>query len=315
MIAALLSPLALAAIAGSGALLLVAAALLLLHWEARQRDFAARIRQVTRPAGSEPRRASRAVQPLIQALQQLGEVLRRTTLFSAKDLLGLERAVAAAGFNPHRAVSTFLGIKLVAVLLLPVLGWFVGKLSGGGQATWLMPAAGLVLGILVPGWVVGALRRPYVAALERGLPDALDLLVVCAESGLGLDSAVERVSREMEFSNPAIAVELSLLSQELRMLPDRRDALMRLGERTGVESFQRLAATLSQTLRYGTPLAQALRVLAAEMRQERMTWMEERAARLPALLVLPLILFILPCLFIVLIGPSAIRIVEQMSGR
>jgi tight adherence protein C len=126
---------------------------------------------------------------------------------------------------------------------------------------------------------------------------------------------VERVSREMEFSNPAIAVELSLLSQELRMLPDRRDALMRLGERTGVESFQRLAATLSQTLRYGTPLAQALRVLAAEMRQERMTWMEERAARLPALLVLPLILFILPCLFIVLIGPSAIRIVEQMSGR
>ncbi|WP_161600997.1 type II secretion system F family protein [Teichococcus oryzae] len=156
---------------------------------------------------------------------------------------------------------------------------------------------------------MAALRRPYVAALSSGLPDALDLLVVCAESGLGLDSAVERVAREMEFSNPAIALELSLLAQELRMLPDRSAALMRLGERTGIESFQRLSATLSQTLRYGTPLAQALRVLAGEMRQERMIRLEERAARLPALLVLPLILFILPCLFIVLIGPSAIRLI------
>ena len=98
------------------------------------------------------------------------------------------------------------------------------------------------------------------------------------------------------------------------MLPDRSAALMRLGERTGIESFQRLSATLSQTLRYGTPLAQALRVLAGEMRQERMIRLEERAARLPALLVLPLILFILPCLFIVLIGPSAIRLIAQFSG-
>ncbi|MFH5925632.1 type II secretion system F family protein [Roseomonas xinghualingensis] len=310
-----LPPIVLAGIAGAGTLLLSLAAVFLLHREARQRDFSARIRQVTRPSVAGPRPASHALRPLIQALQRLGEVLRRTALFSERDLLGLERAVAAAGFNPHRAVSTFLGIKLVALLLLPVLGWFAAKLAGGGQGTLLFPAAGVVLGILVPGWVVRALRGPYVTALERGLPDALDLLVVCAESGLGLDSAVERVAREMEFSSPAIAVELALLSQELRMLPDRRDALARLGERTGVESFQRLSATLSQTIRYGTPLSQALRVLAAEMRQERMIRMEERAARLPALLVLPLVLFILPCLFIVLIGPSAIRIIEQMSGH
>jgi tight adherence protein C len=309
-----LSPVALAAIAGGGALLLAAVAALLLHAEARQRDFAVRIRQVTRPSTtSSARRTARGMHPFGLALQRLGEALRRTALFSAKDIVELERAVAAAGFNPHRAVSTFLGAKLVTVILLPVLGWFVGEIAGG-QMRWLLPAVGVVLGILVPGWVVAGLRRPYVAALERGLPDALDLLVVCAESGLGLDSAVERVAREVEFSNPAIAVELAMLSQELRMLPDRRDALMRLGERTGVESFQRLAATLSQTLRYGTPLAQALRVLAAEMRQERMTQLEERAARLPALLVLPLVLFILPCLFIILIGPSAIRLVAQFSG-
>lgn len=315
MTAAGFSPLALAGIAGVGALLLVLAASVLLHLEARQRDISARIRQVTRPSVTEHRSTIYAFQPLLRALQRLGEVLRQTALFSEADLRGLERAVAAAGFNARRAVSTFLGVKLVAVLLLPVLGWFAAKLTGGGQTMLLFPAAGVVLGILAPGWVVRALRNPYVTALERGLPDALDLLVVCAESGLGLDSAVDRVAREMEFSNPAIAVELALLSQELRMLPDRRDALTRLGERTGVENIQRLSATLSQTIRYGTPLSQALRVLAAEMRQERMTRMEERAARLPALLVLPLVLFILPCLFIVLIGPSAIRIMEQMSGR
>jgi len=310
-----LSPVVLAVLAGAGTLVLSLVAVFLLHQEARQRDLSTRIRQVTRPSITGPRPATHAFRPMLQALQRLGEVLRRTALFSERDLLGLERAVAAAGFNPHRAVSTFLGIKMVALVLGPVLGWFAAKLVGGGQASLLFPAAGVVLGILVPGWVVRALRGPYVAALERGLPDALDLMVVCTESGLALDSAVERVGREMEFSNPAIAVELALLSQELRMLPDRRDALTRLGERTGLESFQRLSATLSQTIRYGTPLAQALRVLAAEMRQERMTWMEEQAARLPALLVLPLVLFILPCLFIVLIGPSAIRIIEQMSGQ
>ncbi|KAA2211309.1 type II secretion system F family protein [Teichococcus oryzae] len=309
-----LSPLMLAVLAGGGALLLALAAALLLNGEAKQRDLAARIRQVTRPSGTAARRQARPLQPLSRLLQRLGEVLRRTALFSAKDLAELERAVAAAGFNPHRAVPTFLGAKLLTVILLPLLGWLLAEFSGGGQRIWLMPAGGLVLGILAPGWVVAALRRPYVAALSSGLPDALDLLVVCAESGLGLDSAVERVAREMEFSNPAIALELSLLAQELRMLPDRSAALMRLGERTGIESFQRLSATLSQTLRYGTPLAQALRVLAGEMRQERMIRLEERAARLPALLVLPLILFILPCLFIVLIGPSAIRLIAQFSG-
>lgn len=306
------SSLILAALAGGGALLLVVIAVLLLDAEARERGYASRIRQVTRPATQEARRTTGALHPLGKALQRLGEFLRQTALFSAKDIAELERAVGAAGFNPHRAVSTFLGVKLVAVLALPVLGWFVGRLAGG-QMPWMLPAAGLVLGILLPGWVVAMLRRPYVTALERGMPDALDLLVVCAESGLGLDSAVDRVARELEFSNPAIAMELSLLSQELRMLPDRREALMRLGERTGVESFQRLSATLSQTLRYGTPLAQALRVLGGEMRQERMTRLEERAARLPALLVLPLVLFILPCLFIVLIGPSAIRIISHFS--
>jgi tight adherence protein C len=175
-------------------------------------------------------------------------------------------------------------------------------------------AGGLALAVLLPNWIINALRRPYQNRLRKGLPDALDLLVVAAEAGLGLETAVDRVAREMEGSNRAIALELNILVQELRMLPDRRTALERMGERTDIEGFKRLAATLSQTLRYGTPLAQAMRVLASELRQERMLRIEEKAIRLPAMLVGPLILFILPALFIALIGPSVLEIGRTMGG-
>jgi tight adherence protein C len=173
---------------------------------------------------------------------------------------------------------------------------------------------GLIAGIFGPNWMVGYLRKPFQTKLNRGLPDALDLMVVCAEAGLGMESAVERVSREMQSTNAPIALEFTILLNELRMLPDCRQALERFGERSGIEQFRRLGSTLAQTMRYGTPLGQALRVLAAEMRQERMLRMEEKAVRLPALLVLPLILFIMPSLFIALVGPSILAIMSTLSN-
>ncbi len=163
-----------------------------------------------------------------------------------------------------------------------------------------------VLGLMAPNWILGFLRKRYIKALQKGLPDAMDMLVVCAEAGLGLDSAVERVAREMAGPNPAVASEFALLAHELRVMPDRRQALNRLAERALVDLLKRLAATLGQTFRFGTPLAQALRVLAADARQDHVHRLENKAARLPALMVLPLILFIMPCLFIVLVGPSVV---------
>ena len=175
-------------------------------------------------------------------------------------------------------------------------------------------AATLAIGVLGPNWVIGMLRRPFQNQLRRGLPDALDLLVVAAEAGLGLETAVDRVSHEMRGSNRAIAMEMNTLLQELRILPDRRMALERMAERTDIEGFKRLGSTLSQTLRYGTPLAQALRVLASDMRQERMLRIEEKAIKLPAMLIGPLILFILPALFIALIGPSVLELGKSFGG-
>ena len=162
-----------------------------------------------------------------------------------------------------------------------------------------------------PNIALGMLRRPYEKALRSGLPDALDLMVVCAEAGLGLETSVDLVSTEMRPSNRPISVEFGVLAQELRLMPDRSMALERMGERTRIEGFKRLGGTLAQTLRFGTPLSQALRTLSSEMRAERLTRFEERGARLPALLVLPLVIFIMPSLFILLIGPSMIKLMTQ----
>jgi tight adherence protein C len=171
----------------------------------------------------------------------------------------------------------------------------------------------MVFAMMLPGWTIGLIRRPYQQALRRGIPDALDLMVVCAEAGLGLESAVERVANEMKQSNRPVGLEFSLLTHEMRVFPDRKVALANLAERSGQPAFKRLAGTLAQTLKYGTPLSQGLRTLAAELRNERMIQFEERAGKLPALLVVPMILFILPCLFIVLMGQPVSELMGALS--
>ncbi|MFC7610677.1 hypothetical protein [Teichococcus aestuarii] len=161
------SSLILAGLAGGGALLLVVIATLLLHAEARERGYARRIRQVTRPATPDGRRAASALHPLGKALQRLGELLRQTALFSAKDIAELERAVGAAGFNPHRAVSTFLGVKLVAVLALPALGWFIGRIAGGRCNGCCRPRAWCWVSCCRAGWwpcCAAPMSRPWSGA-------------------------------------------------------------------------------------------------------------------------------------------------------
>jgi tight adherence protein C len=141
------------------------------------------------------------------------------------------------------------------------------------------------------------------------------MLVICSEAGLGLEPAITRVAAEIGHAHPAVAEELRLTASELRIVVDRRVALQNMGARTGLESLKRLGATLIQTLQYGTPLSQALRTLSAEMRTEALTKFEERAARLPVLLTLPMILFILPTVFAVVGGPAALKVMASMRGH
>jgi tight adherence protein C len=176
------------------------------------------------------------------------------------------------------------------------------------------------------GLVAGALLGSYKApdlwlknritkrshAIRKGLPDALDLLVICAEAGLTVDAAFNRVARELGKAYPELGDEFALTSIELGFLTDRRMAFENLANRIDLDAVRGVVTTMIQTEKYGTPLASALRVLSAEFRNERMMRAEEKAARLPAIMTVPLILFILPTLFIVILGPAACDISDAL---
>lgn len=149
-------------------------------------------------------------------------------------------------------------------------------------------------------------------AIRKGLPDALDLLVICAEAGLTVDAAFGRVAKELGRAYPELGEEFSLTAIELGFLTDRRAAFENLATRIDLEAVRGVVTTMIQTEKYGTPLASALRVLSAEFRNERMMRAEEKAARLPAIMTVPLILFILPVLFIVILGPAACSINDAL---
>jgi tight adherence protein C len=176
----------------------------------------------------------------------------------------------------------------------------------------------------VAGSLIGAYKAPDLFlqnriqkrshAIRKGLPDALDLLVICAEAGLTVDAAFNRVARELGKAYPELGDEFALTSIELGFLTDRRQAFENLASRIDLESIRGVVTTMIQTEKYGTPLASALRVLSAEFRNERMMRAEEKAARLPAIMTVPLILFILPTLFIVILGPAACSISDNLMG-
>jgi tight adherence protein C len=152
-------------------------------------------------------------------------------------------------------------------------------------------------------------------AIRKGLPDALDLLVICAEAGLTVDAAFGRVARELGKAYPELGDEFALTSIELGFLTDRRSAFENMARRIDLDSIRGVVTTMIQTEKYGTPLASALRVLSAEFRNERMMRAEEKAARLPAIMTVPLILFILPVLFIVILGPAACSINDALLSK
>ena len=305
--------LALATIGGA-ILVLVAAASLLLHRGANDQDMARRISGLRQSAAIEQPRSSRFGQAMLSLLRRMGIVMRDRML-SARDAEALAKTLAAAGLEPSKAMPIFIGAKMTCLFGIPVLVYLGAALLDYPTSRQALGVGlSLVVAMMLPNWAMGLLRRPYQKALRRGIPDALDLMVVCVEAGLGLESAVERVAHEMKQSNRPVGVEFSLLSHEMRILPDRRTALTNLAERSGQPGLRRFAGTIAQTMKYGTPLGQGLRALAAEMRNERMIQFEERAGKLPALLVLPMILFILPCLFIILIGPSISQLMAGLAG-
>jgi tight adherence protein C len=174
-------------------------------------------------------------------------------------------------------------------------------------------AGAAMLGWRCPEIILSRLAARRRLRLEIGMPDALDLLVICAEAGLSLDHAVEQVGRVLRSFSPIVAKEFAATAAEMRVSAVRSEALENLARRSGIAGLQGVAAALNQSLQFGTPLAEALRVLAAEMRTERLARFEERAARLPVLLTVPLMAFVLPALLLVIGTPLALRIIDMLS--
>jgi tight adherence protein C len=269
-----------------------------------------------RPGQSHAARDGNPLGLLQGVLYRLGQLVRgRTRIYSEQDILALEGVIESSGFRPQNVLPVLLGIKVLMTVGVPAAVLLYGQMSGMQTGKLVLAVClALPVGMLGPDWVLGMLRKPYLNALRRGVPDALDLLVVCSEAGMGLESALERVGQEMAHSNVAMSVALKKLLDDMRILPDRRDAFRNFADRTGVDGARRVATMMAQSMQYGTPLSQALRTVAIDLRRERMVALEGKAAKLPVMLTLPLILFIMPTLFIVLLGPSVVRLQDTMHN-
>jgi tight adherence protein C len=235
---------------------------------------------------------------------------------SEADLGKIRLSLLNAGFRNDSAVAVYLGIKLAVTLL--VLAIAVPLVTARfGLTTMALQIIVFVGGtaFYVPGLVLGQIRRKRQEAIFLGLPDALDLMVVCVEAGLGLDAAMRRVASELTDSSPVLCEELAIANFQFQMGRPRKDVLHELGQRTGVDDVRAVAAVLIQAERFGASIAQALRVQSDSMRIRRRQLAEERAAKTAVMLLLPLVLFIFPGIFVVLVGPAGIKIATTMMAK
>lgn len=247
------------------------------------------------------------------------EIVQRLKLMRGQSTAKLSLNLARAGYRSRDALVIYLFAKVTLPLVCGAVGILLFQGFGLFNLSGLMALAASLSAVLVgafaPELVVKNIAQKRIEKIRKALPDAFDLMVICAEAGLSLDATLDRVAREIGQSCPELTDELGLASLELSFLPDRHKALEGLAERVPLSQMRALVSTLVQTERYGTPLADSLRVLAAELRHERLMRAEEKAARLPAIMTVPMIVFILPPLFIVLIGPAVLGVLDNLLSK
>ncbi|MDN5005305.1 type II secretion system F family protein [Bradyrhizobium sp. GCM10027634] len=249
-------------------------------------------------------------QHLIGWFSSIGTRYRR--FYAEENLEELRAILQSAGFNHYRTLPIWIGVKTVSMFLFPVAIFLAAQASGRSPGDVLIfTLFGVVIGIMGPRLILLVLRRRFGAAIRLGTPDTIDLLVVCSEAGMGLESGLQRVAEEMNHSNPAMARVLYGLLDDLRILPNRADAFEKLASTS--DGLRRFGTMVSQSLQYGTPLSQALRTIAADLRRERLTKLEERAHKLGAKLTIPMVLFLLPAMFVILGGSPFLHLIRAFK--
>lgn len=253
------------------------------------------------------------------AIRVVRATTRRMNVVRDQQIKTVRQRLVRAGYRARDAVLVYAFAKIVLPLVLAgAIAFFIFFVQPLNYSLVMQVAIILVGGLagsMLPDlWVKNAEQRRRTQ-IRFGLPDTLDLMVICAESGLSLDASLARVSSELGRTSPVMADEITYTGLELRFLSDRRRALENMAERNDLPAMRSLSSTLIQTEKYGTPLAQALRVLATEQRAERMLKAEEKAARLPAVMTVPLIVFILPALFVVILGPGALIMMDELLSH
>jgi tight adherence protein C len=283
----------------------------------RNSRAAERLERLSRPTSlaeiEDPRNKKERFQNVLETAKALSRPLMPQTELEASQL---RIKLANAGFRSESAVAVYLGIRFGTFLLFSLTAIAIFLPKYGLTFAALKPIVLLTgAGFYLPAGILWYLRSKRQEAIFLTLPDALDLLVVCVESGLGLDAAMRKVTDEMKGHAGVICEELSLANFQLQMGRPRREVLHDLGVRTGVDDVKALAAILIQADRFGSSIAQALRVQSDSMRTRRKQIAEEKAAKTAVQLIFPLVMFIFPGIFVVLVGPAAISIINTMMKK
>jgi tight adherence protein C len=289
-------------------------------WGERGRSAEDRLGRILDPAQGRKRaeeqlanRQEKLQAQVTKAANVLGKSLRPT---DEEELGKVRLKLLNAGYRQENAVAVFFGIKLILLLLalgiaFPLLALKFGMTRNAFTMTLLAGGVGFYL----PGIIVGSQKKKRTEGIFLGLPDALDLMVVCVEAGLGLDAAMRRVTNELSTSCPVLCEEFAIANFQLQMGRTRKDVLRDLGVRTGVEDMRSLAAVIIQAEKFGSSIGSALRVQSDAMRLRRRQFAEERAAKTAVKIMIPLILFIFPGVFVVLVGPAGIQIANTLMAK
>jgi tight adherence protein C len=272
-----------------------------LAWTAPERR---RLRTLSNPT----RRRLAVAEPLVaRSLESLG-MWRKALPRSQKDVGRLRRELVAAGFYDLSAVAYYGAARIALPVVLGAVTWLIL-----GNARWLVVLLAVGIGYIGPDLMLTRLRKLHQRAIENGLPDALDLLIICIEAGSSIDQAIVRATEELHLVHPGLARELRLITTEIRAGKPRLEAFQNFATRTRVDDVRSLVSMLTQTDRFGTSVAQALRVHAETSRTKRRQRAEERAAKVGVKLVFPLVLCIFPGLYVVCVGSAFLAIFRGLT--